>query len=71
MEENKKFTPQLIDDSNIEFELLSLQVIGDYSNGANPFDQFDTDCHQEGEFNVWGGSKEEDITFMINVAEHC
>jgi len=68
IDSNQKITVTL---HNLETELLSLQVIENYSSDTTPFDNFDTECHQEDNNNVWGGSKEEDITFMINVAEHC
>jgi hypothetical protein len=44
-----KFSAQVISLDKLETELLSLQVIGDYSNEDTPFDQFDTDCHQDEE----------------------
>ena len=44
-EHNHDHHKNLVNENNLEMELLSLQVIGDYSNEGTPFDQFDTDCH--------------------------
>ena len=54
---------------NLEKQITNIQKIGNYNADETPFDMFDTGCHDE-TITPYLESKEENITFMINVSEH-
>jgi hypothetical protein len=51
--------------------LLNIQVIGDYTDTNTPLEFFDANCHKFDGGMADARMSEDELKFMINVAEHA